>query len=146
MGSIDTIRGITDNIETVLSRLGVRFARAMRVDPKAVPATLLPSGRVVYAGERFETTHGQRPGYVEARFDVTVLIGGGLGREAADRIRAEQEWAHYIRSALTVSAVNSGALAESRLVSRVDVSEATIENEDEFSTLTSRVTVRYRET
>ena len=65
MANIDTVKSITDNLQTVLEGQGVRFSRKTFEDEKNIPASLIPFGEIFYQGENFEYTHGQKPEYAE---------------------------------------------------------------------------------
>ncbi|MEE8575510.1 MAG: hypothetical protein V3T30_08870 [Thermodesulfobacteriota bacterium] len=142
MANFDTIKSITDNLETISKGLGIKFSRAAFADAASIPASLIPHGRIIYSGERFENTHGERPGYVEASFDLLVVV---KGRRGADVMRTEQDWVHRLRGAFSVAGLNTGELASSKLVSRVDTTSFDMDNGAEFSVLTYKITVRYRE-
>jgi hypothetical protein len=142
MTNIDTIHAVTDNLQSGLQNEGIRFSRKTYDDEKNIPASLIPFGEVIYQGEAFEYTHGQRPGYVEARFVFKVVL---KERDPVDMMREEQGWVHRIRGAITVDALNTGALLSSKLVSRVTFTGVEVMNRDYISVLVYRVSVRYRE-
>ncbi len=142
MTNIDIVRAITDNMQSGLQKEGVRFSRKTYEDEKNVPASLIPFGEVFYQGETFEYTHGQRPGYVEARFVLKVVL---KERDPVDMMREEQGWVHRIRGILTVDALNTGALLSGKLVSRVTFTGVEVMNRDYISVLVYRVSLRYRE-
>ncbi len=60
-------------------------------------------------------------------------------------IRSQQEWVHKVRSALSVIALNTGRLEDSKLVSRVDTQSVNVENNGSTSVLNFKVAIRYRE-
>ena len=60
-------------------------------------------------------------------------------------MRHQQDWAHRIRDAVTVNALNTGALADSKLVSLVNTTDVAITYEPPLSTIDYRLNVRYRE-
>ncbi len=141
--SFDTIIAITENIRDLLQAKGIKFSHKAYDDVKSVPASLLPLGQIFYAGEAFESPHGERPSYSEAEFAVKVLI---LEKDPERAVGEQQRWAHNIREALTVNALNTGALAATKRVSRVNVARADAENhKDNLTSLTCKVFVRYRE-
>lgn len=142
MSNFETVSAITDNILGILKATGINFTRKDFDDRKAVPASLMPLGAVFYTGERFESAHGQRPLYAEAEYNIRVLING---RDAEEIIRELQKWAHTVKEALTVDALNTGDLASTKLVCRVTVARVDSENRDDRSALSLRLLVRYRE-
>ena len=142
MGNFDTVTAITDNIQRALEAEGINFSRAVYEDERTVPASLIPLGRIFYAGETFEYSHGQRPKYAEAEFAVRVILNE---RDPVDRVRSQQKWAHGIREALTVAALNTGDLSSTRLVSRVTTARVDAQTRGSTSAVVCRTLVRYRE-
>ena len=142
MSNFDTVSVITDNIHGVLKTTGINFTQKVFDDLEAVPASLLPLGAVYYSGERFESAYGQRPLYAEAEYNIRVLVSG---RDEVGLIRELQRWAHTVKEALTVDALNTGSLAVSKPVSRVTVARVDSENHRAVSSLGLRLAVRYRE-
>lgn len=143
MSNFDTIDAITDNLQGVLKKLGVNFARETFEDLNAIPASLLPHGQIFYEREDFEYAHGQKPEYANALFRLRVIIAG---QDARLLIREQQKWVHLIREALTVNALNIGGLATSKLINMVSTENVEIENMTAKAALNYRVAVRYRET
>lgn len=142
MSNTDTAQAITENIQSALNMQGIVFALKAVDDESGIPASRRPLGQVFYLGEAFEYAHGQRPGYIDAEFLVKVVLGRD---DDAGLIRGQQKWAHRIRGALTVDALNTGKLSETKYVSRVNVREARVENEAQGSRLVCGISVRYRE-
>lgn len=143
MSNFDTIKAITDNLQSTLQARGIMFSRATFGGAARVPATLLPHGQIFYGGESFEYTHGQRPGYAQAAFTILVVLSQ---RDPTDLMRTQQNWVHLIREALTVDALNVDELAATRYVSRVTTAGVDIEEmAGHRAVLNYRVTVRYRE-
>ena len=143
MGNADTIKSLTDNMQTVLQAQGIKFARKNLENIKDIPSSLLPYGAILDKGIEFEYTHGQRAGYAEQNFLIWVV-----DRERNDKVnmRQIQEWLQKIRGALTVNALNIGDLVTSKLVSRVTTVDTDTEHrEDGLSVLNYLVSVRYRE-
>ena len=142
MADIDTVKSTTDNLQTVLDGLGIKFSRETFDDLSKIPASLIPFGRIFYLGETFEYTHGQKAEYAEVEFSVQVVL---KSRDAVDRIRDQQVWVHKLRDGLTVNALNIADLATSKLISRVTTESVTINNISDLSTLDYTIRVRYRE-
>lgn len=144
MTNFDTIQAVTDNIEAVLRVQGIKFDRKTYDDLKDIPGSSLPQGLVYYDGERPEDTFHQRPSYIEADFTVKVILSV---RDPKDMMRAQQKWAHLVRGALTVNALNTGSLAASKLVSMAQVKAINTDNSrgDGFATVNFSITIRYRE-
>ena len=142
MSNFDTVNAITGNIHGILKTTGINFTQKVFDDREVVPASLLPLGEVYYAGERFESAYGQRPLYAEAEYNIRVLVSG---RDPEDLVREIQRWAHTVKEALTVDALNTGPLAQAKPVSRVTVARADSENNRAVSSLSLRLVVRYRE-
>jgi hypothetical protein len=142
MANIDTVKSISDNLQTVLEAQGIKFSRKSFEDDDQIPASLLPYGEIYYTGEEFEITHSQRPGYADIIYNLRVVLGE---RNPIDVMRHQQEWVHKLRDALTVNALNVGDLASSKLVALVDTATVSVENEAVRSALNYQVRVRYRE-
>lgn len=142
MSNFDTIKSISDNLQSVLKGVGLHFSREAYED-EAIPASILPHGQIFYRRERFEDSFNLRPEYIDASFTVRVVFSE---RDPADIMMGMQKWAHAVRDALTVNALNIGNLASSKLVSLVTVEAA--EGELIKGTLAATViecTIRYRE-
>ncbi len=142
MGNKETVWSITDNTQTVLQGLGIKFSRQIYEEVEKIPASLMPYGQIFYKGEEFEYTHGQKPEYGEIEFLLRVAI---QNRDATQMIREQQKWAHLIRDGLTVAALNIGDIVSSKLVSRVTTEDVTIDHRAAVSVLEYGVLVRYRE-
>ncbi|MBI5492001.1 MAG: hypothetical protein HY893_03615 [Deltaproteobacteria bacterium] len=141
--SFDIVSAITDNMRGVLRARGVRFSHRSFNEAKEIPASQMPSGQISYAGEAFAGSHGERPSYSEAEFDIKVLM---LEKDTEKAVREQQRWAHEIREALTVNALNAGPLAAAKPVSRVTIAGALAEShKDNIFSLSCKVSVRYRE-
>ncbi|MBI5970867.1 MAG: hypothetical protein HY884_06905 [Deltaproteobacteria bacterium] len=141
MSGAETIRAITENLKTAFCSTGITFSECF-ADAKNVPASRLPCGSVTYNGESFEDTIGARPPYAEAEFIVRVFLkAGGIG----DNASALQGWAHGIREAMTVEALNGNALADTKPVSRVTITRVEAETDVMVSVLKFTVRIRYRE-
>lgn len=141
MSAFDTVTSITENIQKVLRNEGIHFLKRTYGDG-AVPASLYPFGELSYLGETFPETLGERPGYAEAEFLITVAFAG---RDPEEAVRDSQKWVHAIRGALTVNALNTGGLSSSKLVSSVRTLRAESESGDKSLKIKYRVAVRYRE-
>jgi len=141
VNNLETIRSITENINALLTAEGLNLAKESSTDNKSVPASLFPYGIVSYEGETFEFTHGQRPGYSDADFTVTVALKNSDLKGITDD---EQSWVHKIRGALTVKAMNSGRLVASMPVSRVSAKSVTVDRKGYVSRLVYSLTIRYR--
>lgn len=142
MSNLDTVLAITDNLRTVLEGLGICFSEKAYDDGKSIPASLLPLGEILYTGESFEYTHGQRPGYAEAEFTLKVTVSG---RSQTGAVRSAQSWIHGIRDALTADTLNTGTLAAARSVSRAEIKGVAVKGGESVTTIHYRVAVRYRE-
>ena len=137
-----TIKSITDNVQSVLQGQGIKFSRKTFDDEKSIPASLIPFGEIYYKSEDFQYTHGQRAGYVEAGFDVKIILRDA---DAIGLMRLTQKWAHTVRDALTVNALNIVDLVTSKLVSWVEVEGVEIDYKSEYCVLALKVKIRYRE-
>ncbi|MBI5827657.1 MAG: hypothetical protein HZB22_08020 [Deltaproteobacteria bacterium] len=142
MSNFDTIKAITENMEEVLRKEGMRFSLKTYEDERGAPASHLPLGKIYYAGESFQNVYGERPLYAEVEFVIKIVIGE---RDPADLIREQQMWAHKVRGALCAEALNINGLAASKYVSRVRIQRIDAENRKDTSTIVCRAAVRYRE-
>lgn len=143
MSNFDTITSITDNMESVLRGLGINFTREYDDDVTKIPAGSLPLGQLFYDSETFENIYNERPQYVEVSYRLRVLFRIVEGRAL---MREQQRWAHLIRDALTVSALNINDLVTTQYVSRVQITgiEADVINDSMAAVIVSPV-IRYRE-
>lgn len=142
MGNADTVHSITDNVEEVLRNQGAKFSPAT-YEEEAIPAALLPMGKIFYEREDFEYTHGQKPEYAEIDFLLQIIL---RNENPKDLIRTQQTWVHNVRDSLTVDALNIDDLSSSKLVSRVTTDSIEIDNRPEgLSIINYIVNVRYRE-
>jgi len=130
------------SVLTVLRAEGISFSRKTYGYESAVPASLMPYGEISYTGESYEYTHGQRAGYAEAGFMLKVVL---RERDPMLMTEEQQRWAAKLRSVIAPDALNTGALAESKLVSRADVAAVGVENRESRSILSTQISVRYRE-
>lgn len=142
MSNFDTISAITDNIETVLKNLGINFTREVYDNVDSVPASILPHGRIFYVSESFEYPYGQKPAYADAVFRATIIL---MNRDALGMIRDQQKWAHNIREAITVNALNVGSLSTTKYVSLASITSIDIDNTADKSALDITIQIRYRE-
>jgi len=141
LNNLETIRSITANINALLTAEGLNLAKENSTDNKSVPASLFPYGIVSYDGETFEFTHGQRPGYSDAEFTITVVLKNRGMKGITDD---EQSWVHKIRDALTVKTINTGRLGASMPVSRVRTKSVKVDRTGYVSKLVYGLTIRYR--
>jgi len=142
MTNFDIVAAITGNMQAVLESLGIRFARKTFDDERNIPATLLPLGEIFYEAEAFEDGFGERPGYAEAEFRVRVVIGV---IQPHDAVTEQQRWAHLVRGALSVTGLNTGALATPKPVSRVRVLRFDAHGTGGMTSVSLRAAIRYRE-
>jgi len=141
VNQFDTIGAITENIRALLEREGLHIARENYGDEKNAPSSLFPYAVLSYEGETFEYTHGQRPGYSEAGFSIKVAL---RNRDMRAITEDEQRWAHRIREALTVNALNTGRIGAFAPVSRVRTVSVKVERRGHVSLLGYDLAVRYR--
>ena len=144
MANIDTIKSLTDNMQTVLqSNIKIKVERKNLEDVKDTPASKYPFGGLFDGGIEFEYTHGQKAGYAIQSYLIWIIF---KERDDNARMRKVQEWLQLSRTALTVNALNIGDLSASKLVSWVETTDIDTEHlEDGLSVLNYTVAVRYRE-
>jgi len=137
----DTLKAITENLNTILEKEGLHLPREEYADNKNVPSSLFPYGIISYDGETFEYTHGQRPGYSDANFTLNVAL---RNRDHRAKTNDEQRWAHRIREVLTVNALNSGKIQVLSPVSRVTTEAVKVDKSGYVSKLIYSLSIRYR--
>ncbi|MBI5236013.1 MAG: hypothetical protein HY886_07180 [Deltaproteobacteria bacterium] len=143
MTNVDTIIAITENICAVARGEGIRLSPGTNAQARNAPASAMPVGEIVYTGETFEDSCGQRPCYVTAVFSISVDFPE---RHREDIIRAQQAAAHKLRGALTVSGLNIGALVASKPISSARITEVQARMKDDVGSVNCILAVRYRET
>ncbi|WKZ33675.1 MAG: hypothetical protein QY316_04540 [Thermodesulfobacteriota bacterium] len=141
MTGYETVAALTDNIEAILRALGINFARKSFEHQEGIPAGLLPLGEIFYTGESFGQGLGQGPMYAEAGFVIRVTMPQG---EPSVLIREEQKIIHMIRGALTVDALNTNALSDSKSVSWVRIEKGEVNGRSSRPEVSVRASVRYR--
>lgn len=139
MANSDTVKAITLNLTSILEGLGFNI-EDLSVDPSM---TSTPISVILYEGEDFEYGHGQKPLYNEIRYLLKVMLNDPRPGTSRDKYA---EYVHAIREAVTVDALNVGALLASKLVSLVNTTEVTVTYEPPVSAIDYRLNVRYRET
>lgn len=142
MSNFETVQAITENIGSLLDKQGVHFTVKSLNEIKTIPGSMLPVGTISYSGESFEETLGERPGYIEAEFALTVLINE---RDSKRALLEKQRWTHRVREALAPASLNTGKLASSMLISRVRVPRVDAVEQEGFHTLSFKVFIKYRE-
>lgn len=132
---------ITENMRQVLKKEGIRFDKAF-FDEKNMPSSALPFGRIIYRGEAFEHSHGQKPGFAELKYLIKVHLAD---RDQDEAMNESQKWVHRLRGALTIDALNTGSLAQIKSVSRVDFRNAAVSSGKNSMDVECDLAVRYRE-
>lgn len=112
MGNTETIKAITANLTAVLTAQGFLIENSS-TDKELATA---PSCAIRLTGERFESTHGERPSYNEVRYSLRIAFSDAYPATSRDKVA---EWMHKIRNNVTVPGLNIGTLAASKLVSKV---------------------------
>lgn len=142
MTNFDIVVAITENMEAALKSIGINFARKTFDDERNIPATLLPAGEIFYEAEAFEDGFNEKPAYGQAEFTVKVVIGA---MQPHDAMTEQQRWAHLMRTTLSVTSLNAGALASTKSVSRVRIARVEAHSTRGLSSVSLRAAVRYRE-
>ena len=141
MSGFDTISAITENLLSLLKSLGLNFVTEID-DLAALPASVLPHGQLFYEQANFEYAHNQKPEYATAGFKAIVVLALA---DAHSAIRLQQSWTHLIRDALTVNALNVGALAASKLVSLASVDGVECGTTNDKAFISFQISIRYRD-
>lgn len=143
MANSDTILAIVDNIQIVTqAALGIKFRKESYEDDAKIPASFLPLGQITFEGLIPEYDNGQKPGYSEANILLRVVL---TERASQDVQRQQIKWVSDLRDALTVNALNIGALATSKLVSWVVVEDIDPDNSAKRAVFNFEIFIRYRE-
>ena len=143
MANTDTSLAILDNVKKVLNQTDLSWDYISFENEENVASSQYPRGTINFTDTDFEQTFGERPSYAE---DVYEFKGWFRVKNQEDITRKKVTFVHTVRDALTVNALNIGALATSKLVSQVgidDVSTESISNDVITITVTERI--RYRE-
>jgi len=138
MANSDTIKAITANLTAILDGLGFKI-EDLSADPSMSSS---PVCVVLYSGEDFGAGHGERPLYNEIRYSLEVRFSDKHPATSRDKIA---DWAHKIRENVHVSALNTGALAVSKLVSWVNHDGYDVEYSPPVTQIECRLKIRYRE-
>ncbi len=138
MATSDTVKAITTNLAAMLTGLGFKV-EDLSFDPTMATT---PVCVILYEGEEFEYGHGQKPLYSEVKYLLKVMLNDPKPGTSRDKYA---EHVHAIREAVTVNALNTGALAASKVVSLVNTTDVAITYEPPISTIDYRMNVRYRE-
>lgn len=144
MADLDTIKAITTNLENLLEGLGIRISDKSVADEDNAPGIgTSPICNVMYDGEEREySVGGEKPGYAEAEFTVAL----GFNSPGLDAARDyQQQWYHAVKDAVTIDALNAGALAASKLVSRVTIGRGEVSRNGPLSIVMLEYKIRYRE-
>lgn len=141
MSNIDTVKSITDNLQTVCQAQGIKFSRKTFEEPKNVPAALIPLGEIYYNGQVRQHNHGQGPQYIVINFSLKVVL---KERDLQVMMRKQQEWINKLDDAITIQALNIGDLASSQLVSWVSIEEEETDDDIDQSKVNLLVDVRFR--
>jgi len=138
MANVDTIKAIEDNITTILAVQGFKV-EDLSVDPDAGTT---PLATIIWEGEDFEYNHGEKPLYNELKYTLAIRFSDKAPATTRDR---QAEYAHKLRSNITVAALNTDSLAASKLVSKVSHEGYVNQYEPPVTRLNYSLRVRYRE-
>jgi hypothetical protein len=141
MSNFETVKSITDNLQTICQGLGIKFSRKTFEEPKNVPAALIPLGEIYYNGQVRQHNHGQGPQYIVINFSLKVVL---KERDLQVMMRKQQEWINKLDDAITIQALNIGALASSQLVSWVSIEEEETDDDIDQSKVNLSVDIRFR--
>lgn len=139
MGNTETIKAITANLTAILTAQGFLIENSSTDKELVTPLCVIR-----LTGERFESTHGERPSYNEVRYSLRIAFSDAYPSTSRDKVA---EWMHKIRNTVTVPGLNIGGLAASQYVSLVTHDGY---NETDYSPpvteLEYNLQVQYRET
>ena len=112
MGNAATVQAIEDNLTAILIAQGFKV-EDLSTDPDA---DVTPLVVILFEGETFEETSGQRGSYNTVRFTLAVRFSDKATASARDR---SVTYAQLIRKNVTVNNLNVNTLADSKLVKLV---------------------------
>lgn len=141
MGNADTVKAINANLMALIA------AQGFLLEDSSTDRALEDGG--VFCAlrgpeESFETTHGQKPSYSDAQYHLLIRFSDKAPATTRDKIA---EWTQKVRAAVTVNALNTGALSASKLVCRADHGRYNITAYNPpITEIAYPITVRYRET
>ncbi len=135
-----TANEITRNLSTILEKEGLALHHGTGHLPHTPGRS--PAGRVLYLGEDFQPTHGERPGYAVAEFRLEVVL---RERATDEPVVALQDWIHRIRDCVSPSSLNVGSLSATRPVVRVDTKGVRVEEKEGWWRVMYGLAIRYRE-
>jgi hypothetical protein len=140
MSNTETVQAIITNIETILTNSTLAFKLEDMSDDEKLKTIDL--AKVIYTGEEFEESYGERNLYNEIEFLIVVQY---TDPNPAARRDKNAVIVHKIRDNITIDALNVGFLASTKLVSRVEHVEAKTGIDQTTNTINYILKVRYRE-
>lgn len=138
MSDLDTIKSIEDNLTAIITAQGFNFEDSSS-DPKAETT---PVATLLFKSEDFDYTHGQKPLYNELGYEIVANYSVSAPSTARDKAA---EYGHKLRENITVNALNTGALASTKLVSRIDHQGYDVEYSKPIVRVIYKLKIRYRE-
>lgn len=134
------VQAIITNLETIVgTTLGFKLEYNIKDDPD-VDTT--PGAIILYLGEVFEESFGEKPLYNEIAFLILIKFTEdtpGLIRDKA------VTYIHKLREGITIDLLNVGDLAATKIVSRVTHEGADLDNEQPVNQIDYSLSIRYRE-
>jgi hypothetical protein len=146
MSTLDSIRSLTDNVETVFKGLKVNITYDLFEEFTEVENSILPNGQIIYLREDTPNDFEQSQSYLTANFLLRVIYDEKDGKE---RLKLQQQYIHSIKTNFTVDGLNIGDFGVSgspseKLVTNVDLINLDLEFKDNRSMVTYEMAVRYR--
>ena len=140
MSNKDTLQSINTNIETILtSTIGWKLED---LSDKVSTIKDTPLTTLRFIDLNFEDIYGQKPKYLIAAYEIYVF---GIKFTPAEIRDKQAEFAFEIRDNITVDALNVGALATTKYVSRITHRQAENEYSPPQTRLVYPLAVRFRE-
>lgn len=138
MANADTVKAIEDNLTSILATQGFKV-EDLSSDPD-VDTT--PLCAILHRGETFGAAHGEKPLYNEISYELSIRFNTKYPSTSRDSIA---DWAHKVRTNVTVNALNVGSLATTKLVSWVNHNGYDINYTPPITSISYKLRVRYRE-
>ena len=134
------VQYIIENLELIVgTTLGFNLEYEIKDDPEVETTA---AAIILYDGETFEESFGEKPLYNEISFIIRVKYRRSDPTQIRDK---GADYVHLLREGITIDLLNVGALASTQIVSRVSHDGADLSISLPIIELDYSISVRYRE-
>jgi len=134
------VQYIIENLELIVgTTLGFNLEYEIKDDPEVETTA---AAIILYEGEIFEESFGEKPLYNEISFIIRVKYRRSDPTQIRDK---GADYVHLLREGITIDLLNVGALSASQIVSRVSHDGADLSINLPIIELDYSISVRYRE-